>query len=120
MEPDIYYGFHFMGQALDQRKLIQSFLPVGQLSLDEIADNVKDYLREIDFNASCCLIKELTLFNGNVAVNKPSKVGGEKLQAFMLKKPSDTINHDNKGVYLINGEEFSLNFTQYDVTILDV
>lgn len=109
-----------MGQTFDQRKLIQSFLPVGQLSLDEISYSVKDYLKEIDFTASCCLIKELTIVDNRVAVNKPSKVGEKKLQAFILKKPNSVVTDDNEGAYSIDGQEFSLNFSQYQVTILDV
>lgn len=98
---------------------MQSFFPVGRLSLDEFPSIVINYLKSVEFAAVCCLIKELTSIDGVVRSNSPSKIGKEKFQAFLFKRKGDDITNNN-GDYVINGVKFNLNFTQYQVHIVTI
>jgi len=117
-EPDKYYGFHLMG---DNHKfhLAQTYLPVGQLWLEDLLQNVTGYLHSADFNVIFGFVKELTVFNERVLINSPSKVGKEKYQAFILKKSTDEIKNE-EDIYFINGIKIDFSFSQYDVSIIEI
>lgn len=118
MEVDKYYGFYFCGKSFD-RKLSQTYLPVDQLELDHLLSEAKDYSNGAEFKVLFGLVKELTLFDGKIRVESPSKVGGEKFQAFIFKREGDEITNKG-GDYFVNGEKLDLNFSSYDVTIIEV
>lgn len=117
-ETDKYYGFHFCGKGFD-RKLCQTYLPVDQLELDHLLHDAIGYTKMVGFKILFGLVKELTLFNGEVRINSPSKVGGEKFQAFILKRKGEEITNEGSD-YFINGVKLDMSFQEYNVTILEV
>lgn len=119
METEKYYGYYFSGEGFDDRKLCQTYLPVDQLGLNELLDNIKSYLRQVEFKVQFGFIKELTLFDRKIRVNSPSKVGREKLQAFILKRKGDEITGGGDD-YFINGGKLDMCFGQYEVSILEI
>ncbi len=116
-EPEKYYGFHFMGDN-HKSHLAQTYLPVGQLELDHLLQDAVGYLSSANFDVTYGFVKELTLFNGRIAMNSPSKVGKEKYQAFIIKNKNDDVKNES-GDYFINGVKIDFSFSLYDVSIVE-
>lgn len=117
-EPEKYYGFHFMDDN-NNFKLSQTYLPVNQLELKHLLSDGVDYSRDAEFKVLFGFIKELTLVNGKVVINSPSKVGGEKYQAFIFKRKGETVNNEGSD-FFVNGKKIDFNFIQYNVSIVEV
>jgi hypothetical protein len=119
MEIDKYYGFYFSGKSFNDRKLCQTYLPVDQLYLMDLLAQVEGYSHGLEFKANYGFVKELTLFNGDIKVNSPSKVGEEELQAFVIKRKGDVVTNKGKE-FIINGEKIDFDFLKYNVNVVEV
>lgn len=115
---DKYYGFYFSGPDFN-RELSQTYLPVGEVDLDLLLSSAADYSRGLKFQPIFGMIKELTLMDGQIRINSPSKVGREQFQAFILKRPDDVILGGPITFY-INDCLLDFEFTKYDVNIVEV
>ena len=118
MNIEKYYGFQFCGPD-GKRELIKTYLPINQLEIDHLISDGLERSFDLKFKALYGLIRELSLVNEKVRLNIPSKVGGEKYQAFIIKRKGDVITGEGSSFYL-NGEKLHLNFISYDVTIIDL
>ena len=118
MKAEKYHGFNFFG-AGHNTELVRTFLPVGELGLDELLYSAKGYARNRNFKVLFGTVKELTIVQNDIKVNSPSKVGGEKFQAFILKGKADTVTGEGDD-YFVNGEKLSLGFSSYNVNIIEI
>lgn len=121
MDTTKYYAFNFAGKDFfTERELVRTYLPIGQLSLPELLDTAKEYEKGLTFRPIYGLIKEVMWKdNGTPGINSPSRVGGEKFQAFIFKRSGDTITGDGTNYY-VNGEKVDLEFGGYSVEIVEV
>jgi len=117
MSIEKYYGFQFKGENFSS-ELVKTHLPIDQLGLDHLISDGLDYSLNLKFKALYGLIRELTLFNDDIRVNSPSMVGQEKYQAFIIKRSNDVITNEG-GSFFLNGKKIELDFTSYNVTIVD-
>jgi len=115
---DKYYGFYFSGPDFN-RELMQTYLPVGEVDIDLLLSEVASYSKGLKFKPIFGMIKELTLMDGIVRINAPSKVGREQFQAFILKRSDDVIEGGPITFY-INDCLLDFEFTKYDVSIIEV
>lgn len=115
---DKYYGFYFSGPDFNM-ELKQTYLPIGEVDLDLLLSEAGSYSRGLKFQPIFGMIKELTLFNGQVRINSPSKVGREQYQAFLLKRHGDVIEGGPITFY-VNDGLIDFEFTKYDVSIVEV
>lgn len=111
------YAFNARGNG--EFKLIDTCLPIGKPNVNELLAVVKNNT-DTGFMVEYGTIREISSFRGQVLVNAPSKVGMEKFQAFILKREGDTITHDDKMNYFINKKQLMLNFSSYDVSIIEI
>jgi len=118
---DNYYGFQLNGKEfIGGRKLVQTFLPVGQMEMEGLISEIKDYAVSCDFPVVYGFVKELLVSNREIKMNNPSKVGTEKLQAFIIKRDGQTITN-NDGSYFIDGERIEFDgFRRYEISIIEV
>lgn len=116
--PEKYYGFNFFG-ADGKTELVRTFLPLGELALDELLYAAKGYAHNRSFKALFGTIKELTIVENDIKMNSPSKVGGEKLQAFILKRNGDAVTGEGND-YFVNDEKLDLGFESYNVTTVEI
>lgn len=119
METEKYYGYYFLGEGFDERKLCQTYFPVDQLGLDELLYNIKSYLRKVEFKVQFGFIKELIIVEGKIRLNSPSKVAREKLEAFIIKRKGDEITGESDD-YFTNGKKLDMRFGQYEVSIFEI
>jgi len=114
-----YYAFRFCGKDLfTERELARTYLPIGQLSLQELLDAAKDYEQRLPFRPIYGLIKEVAWNGDRPAIESPSRAGKEKFQAFIFKRNGDTVTGSDSD-YFVNGEKIDLDFNRYDVEIVE-
>ncbi|HEU0085375.1 MAG TPA: hypothetical protein VFQ59_00220 [Candidatus Paceibacterota bacterium] len=114
---DKYYGLYLCGEDFN-RKLSNTYLPVGQVSLPELVEDIPSHFKSVGFKVEFGFIKELTCDGERIVIQSPSKVGGDKLQAFLVKKKSDVVTFDET-YYYINGKRLDHRFNLYKVTIIE-
>ena len=112
------YRLHFCNNDHDMTMFQTPFI-VGVASLTDLIQSVPRYIHALDFNAYFGLIKEFTDHGERNTLEVPAKVGKEKLQAFVLKRKGDVITNEG-GTFFINGKRLTLDFTLYDVSIVEI
>lgn len=109
------YGFSFRG--INESKLVETLIPVGQFNVDELLGAIKTNIVDLQFIVHYGVIKELLYVKGYSEV---SKVGTDKFQAFILKRKEDTITQDDNKNYFVNGKQIILSFSGYNVSIVEI
>ena len=97
----------------------QTCLPIDQLELNHLLHEDRNYSKSVDFEVIFGFIKELTLLNGEVKIEIPSKVGKERFQAFIFKRKNDSIASEGKDVF-VNEKKIDFDFSRYDVNIFNI
>lgn len=119
-QPEKFYGFNFCGEGYE-RMQCRTYILVDQIDIESLLTVVMtSYLGNPKFKVTFGFVKEL-IFNakGKVVVESPSKVGGKKYQAFILKRNGDIVTSEG-AEFFINGLKIDFSFSLYNVTIIDI
>jgi hypothetical protein len=116
MEIYNYYGFKFFDSS--NSIISQTYLPVGQCGLEELLIAAENYSHRLTFTPEFGVIKELLVANSEIKSHSPAKLGAEKNQAFIFKRPCDEITGSGED-YFLNGEKLKLGFGSYEVHVVE-
>ena len=118
MEWEKHHGFNFYGPD-GATELVRTYLPVGQANIEDLLTSAASYAKSVTaFGPVFGTIKEFLMDGDNRRSNYPAKVGAEKNQAFILKRPGEVVTGEGND-YFINDVRLNLGFESYEVHIID-